>query len=142
MAASRTSGVINGTDLAVYNSTNLIGASTTCSLQMSADMRDTSNKDTAGWKKVLPGQKSWTVSTEGLVAHSVSNNFAYLFGLWSAKTALTLNFRSVSNYAGDYYWSGTAYITSLSLNAGNEQNVTFSVSFQGDGVLTQTDPLV
>ena len=142
MAASRTSGVINGTDLAVYNGSNLIGVSTSCSISMSADMRDTSNKDTAGWKKVVPGQKSWTVSTEALLAHSVAYNFGYLYGLWYNKTALTIYVKSVSNPTGDYYWTGTAYINSLNLTAGNEQNATFSVSLQGDGALTQTDPLV
>lgn len=141
MAASRTSGVLNGTDLALYNNTYLIGTSTTCSLSVSADMRDTSNKDSAGWKAVLVGQKSWTVSVEGLVAHSVSYNYAYLFGLWTNKTAVSVVLKSVSNAAGDYYWSGSGYITSLSMNAANEQNITYSLSIQGTGALTQTDPL-
>lgn len=141
MAAAKTVGVINGTMLLVYiDSTHPIALSTTCSLVLNSDMRDISNKDAAGWKKVLPGMKNWTVSCEGLVAYDTSYNYQYLLAAQLAGTAFSLSFKS-TNTAGDYYFSGSAYITTVNLTAQNEANATFSVSFQGSGALTLTDPL-
>lgn len=143
MAGARSTGVINGTDLGLYvaGSPTLLGASTSCTINLNRDMRDTSNKDSAGWKKVLPGQKSWTVSAEGLFIPNGTNNYYTLYTAWAAGTALTLTWKVISNPTGDMSYAGTAYITSLSKNAPNEGNVTYSVSFQGDGAITPTDPL-
>lgn len=141
MAAARSTGVISGTDLGVYLSSTLIGASTSCSISLSRDMRDTSNKDSAGWKKVLPAMKSWTVSCEGLFIPGGTGNYYSLYTSWAAGTALTISWKVTSNTAGDITYSGTAYITSLAKSGPNEANVTYSVSFQGDGAITPTDPL-
>jgi predicted secreted protein len=135
---ARTNAIINGTDLGVYLGGTLVALATQCTLSMSRDMRDTSNKDSAGWKKVLPGQRNWSVSTEGLYNPSTANSYITLWAAWKDGTALTLLFK---NSTQDYYWGGTVYITSLSQNAPLEGNVTWTVNFQGDGVLTETDPL-
>jgi predicted secreted protein len=138
---ARTNAVINGTDLGVYTGTvtpTIIGLATSCTLTLNTDMRDTSNKGSAGFKAVLPGQKNWTISTEGLYNPSTTNSFITLYSAWLAGTALTLTWK---NSTQDYYWSGTAYITSLSQNAPLEGNVTWSVSFQGTGAIVMTDPL-
>ena len=127
--------------MALYNGSYLLGLSTSCSVTMNREMRDTSNKDTAGWKKVLPGQKSWTMSSEHLYNPSGNYNLAYLVGLWTNGTALTVNFKSVSAPTQDYYFTGTAYITNVQMNAPNEGNVTYTIQLQGDGALTLTDPL-
>lgn len=140
---SRTNTILNGTDLGVYTgaSPSLIGASTTCSLQLTRDTRDVSNKDSGGWKAVKTGQKSWSISTEGLYNPSGTNGYIALYNAWTAGTELTLTLKSAGNPTGDYYWSGSAVITSLQMNAPNEGNATFSVTFQGTGALTMTDPL-
>ena len=138
---ARTNAVLNGTDLGVYTGVSpvLIALATTCTLNVNRDMRDTSNKDSAGWKQVLTGQRSWTVTAECLYNPSSTNGWgATLYAAWKDGTLLTL---TIKNGTQDYYWSGTAYITSMSMNAPNEGNVTYSVSFQGTGALTQTDPL-
>ena len=137
---ARTNTIINGTDLGVYigGSPTLIGLATTCTLSMNTDMRDTSNKGSAGFKAVLPGQKNWTVTTEGLYNPSTTNSYITLQAAWFANTALSLRWYNSNQ---DYYWSGTAYISALSQNAPNEGNVTWSVTFQGSGALSVTDPL-
>lgn len=138
---AKTSTVLNGTDLGVYtgSSPTIIGAATSCQITQNRDMRDTSNKDSSGWKKVLPGQKSWTVSTDGLYIPGGTNNYYTLYTAWAAGTALTLTWKSSSN-ASDYSFSGVAYITSISLNGPLEGNATYSVTFQGDGAITPVDP--
>jgi predicted secreted protein len=107
-------------------------------MTVNRDMRDTSNKDSAGWKKILPGQKNWSISVEALYNPAGTNNFSTLYTAWAAGTALTV---TVKNGTQDWYWSGTCYITSLSMNAPNEGNASLTAQFAGDGALTQTDPL-
>ena len=141
MPGARTTGVINGTSLLVYiDATHPIGYSTNASLALNADMRDISNKDSAGWKAVLPGQKNWTINCEALVIFTESYNLAYIMNLIIAKITVSIKI-ATSNIAGDYYFSGSAYVTSCNMNAGNEANATFTVNFQGTGALTLTDPL-
>ena len=137
---ARTNTIINGTDLGVYlgSSPTLIALATSCTLNLNRDMRDTSNKGSSGYKAVLPGQMSWTISVEGLYNPSTSNSYVTLYDAWVAGTLLTLRWYNSSQ---DYYYSGTGYITSLSQNAPLEGNVTWSVTFQGTGAITKTDPL-
>jgi len=131
-----TADVINGTDLLLYDNTHPFAGSTTCSMQVSNDMRDTTNKDSAGWKTVLPGGRSWTISCEGLVSFDQTYNYVYLLNFIINKTRIALKFKT-SN-ASDTYFSGYAYLTSISMDAGNNANTTFSAQFQGDGALTIT----
>lgn len=137
---AKTSGVLDGTIWGLYSGANLLGLGTSCSLSLNTDLRDISNKDTAGWKKVLAGQKTWTMSGEHLAAFSETYNYTYLLNLQLNGTALTLAMKT--NVATNWYMSGTAYITSIQVSAPNAQNTTFSIQFQGDGALTLTDPEV
>ena len=139
--AARTPGVLNGTDLLVYiDSTHPIGLSTDCSITINRATRDTSNKDSGGWKTVLPGQREWTVSCNALVAFDNTYNLTYLTALMIAGTVINLKFQT-GNTAGDPSFSGTALITSVNASAANQSNTTFSISFQGSGPLALTDPL-
>lgn len=139
---ARTTNVINGTDLLLFiDATHVIGHSTTCSMTLSADMRDVSNKDSAGWKAVLPGQKNWTAQAEGLTVFSDTYNLKYMMDLIVNKTPVSLKL-TTPNPTGDYTWAGSAYVTSVNMNGANEANSTFSVSFQGTAALTITDPLL
>ena len=97
------------------------------------DLRDTTNKDTAGWKTVLPGLQSWTMETSGLVTFSINYNYGYLMALVLNKTLVTLNFKTAN--AGDFYYSGTGYLQNISVDSANQANVTYSASFVGTGAL-------
>lgn len=141
MPAARSTTILNGTDLLLYvDSTHVIASSTTCGITVNRDMRDISNKDSAGWKAVLPGQGNWTASCEALMFANSSYNYAYLMGAIIAKTSFSLKFQT-TNAAGDVYYSGSAYLTSVSITAQNEQNGTLTANFQGTGALAITDPL-
>jgi len=141
---ARPNAIIHGTDMGVYTGTGtpvLIALATTCQLTFNRDVRDTSNKDSAGYKTVLPGMKNWSVSSEGLYNPGSTNGLKALYDAWTAGTLLTLTFKSATTSTQDFNWSGTAYITSLTMNAPNERNITWSVNFQGTGAITCTDPL-
>jgi predicted secreted protein len=136
MASSPTAGILNGTDLLVYDNTNKIAYSQSCKLSLNVNLRDTSNKDSAGWATALTGQKDWSAEVSGLVALDTGYNLQYFMNLILAGTLVTLKVKTTNS--GDYYFSGTAYLTSCSVDAGNQQNVTYSANFKGTGALTIT----
>ena len=129
-----TAGILNGTDLLVYDNTNKIAYSQSCKLALNMNLRNTSNKDSAGWETNLTGEKSWSVEVSGLVALDTSYNLAYLMGLILTGATVALKFKTGNS--SDYYYYGTAYMTSCSVEASNQANVTYSASFKGTGALT------
>jgi len=144
-----TTGIFNGTSLVVLIGTEVIGYATSCSLSLAVDTPDSSTKQSLGWAEHIGGQKSWSLTTDGLatvvpgtVATYVTT--AELNALAIARTAVTVKFTTVDNstvggitpVSGDVIYSGSAFIESVDLTADMENPVTYSVSFVGTGVLT------
>lgn len=140
MAASTS--VMNSTDVVIQVSSDdvtyeIIGKMTSASLAVSMATRDTSTKDSSGWMEVLEGQKSWTLSGEGLVVYSNSGKTTpdEIYTFVSNRSKVYVKFGSTSS--GEYAYSGQGYFTEFSNDAGFEDNATFSFSFQGTSTLTQ-----
>ena len=139
-----TTGVFNGTSLVVLISGQVIGHSTSCSLSLAVDAPDASDKEAGGWAVEIGGQKSWSVTTDGLstVVPGVLANYVStdeLMILAADRVAVTLKFTTVTGttpVTGDVYWTGSAFIESVDITADMENPVTFSVSFKGTGALT------
>ena len=135
MAASTS--VMNSTDVVIMVASEIVGKITSASLSVSMATRDTSTKESAGWMEVLEGQKSWTLSGEGLVVYNNTGKatpddiYTYL----SNRTAVAIEFGSETT--DEKYYSGSGFFTEFTTDAGVEDNATFSFSFQGTGVLTQ-----
>jgi predicted secreted protein len=102
-------------------------------LNINQDLRDVSTKDSAGWRRVLEGRRSWSVSAEGM--YVPNGAFNSLYDAWLNRTTLTA--RIASTVSGDDYFEGECMFASGSLAApGSEDNCTWDVSFEGDGALT------
>jgi predicted secreted protein len=144
-----TTSVFNGTSLVVLIGTEVIGFATSCSLSLAIDAPDASTKQSLGWADEIGGQRSWSLTTDGLatvvpgtVATYVTT--AELNALAIARTAVTVKFTTVDNstvggvtpVSGDVIYSGSAFIESVDMTADMESPVTYSVSFKGTGVLT------
>jgi TP901-1 family phage major tail protein len=101
------------------------------------ETRDTSTKDSAGWRDLLEGQRSWSLAGDGLVVYSLTSADGYsdLFGYLNGRTNLYVKFGSVT--AAEKSYSGRGFITSLDQEAGVEDNATFSFSFEGSGALAE-----
>ena len=134
--------IMNATDVLIQFSTDgvtydEVGRMTNASLSISMETRDTSTKDSAGWRELLEGQKSWSLSGDGLVVYSLTGaeGFADLFGYLGNRTNLYVKFGSTGS--GEKYYSGRGFVTSLDQEAGVEDNVTFSFSFEGTGALAE-----
>lgn len=138
-----TSGIVNGTKFGVYNGAVLIAYATSGSVSINHSARETSNKESAGWKEIMEGQRDWEISCEGMVAFLTLAGAAVsgttmdeLFTTNIAtRTPLTIAFES--SETGDYKWSGSCYVSSISMDAPNEESTTYSCSFTGTSVLTQ-----
>lgn len=138
-----TDGVINGTKFAVYAGTTKVAYATSASITMNHNLRDTSTKDSSGWRDQLEGQRDWEVSVEGMLIFTNLDGTA-ITGLTmnelytsyiATRDSFTLKFST--EVSGDIKWSGTAFLTSLSADTPNEDSSTWSGSFSGSGALTQ-----
>ena len=139
-------GQINGTELGCYIDGTLVAYSTSATLNVNHTPRSTSNKEDGGWETAMEGYRNWDVSCDALYAwldpagSAISNEtLSEIFtGYIHTRASFTLTFGVTSTTAGDTKYTGTAWLTSASLSAPNEDTATFSVSFQGSGALTQT----
>ena len=123
--------VIKGLDVLIKVGSQVVGGQRNASVEMSAETIDTTVKTTGGWASKIPGIKSWTSSCDGVY-------FLDDAGLKAAQTAF-MNGTAVqlvfSNSEGLAY-SGQAVITSMSVEAGQEDVVAYTISFEGTGALT------
>lgn len=135
---AQTTGIMNGTDLAVYFNTTdgsetVLAHATECSISISEDARDTTTKQSGGWRELLEGLRSWSVSTSHLHAEDAANGVQDIWSALSSRSEVSLLLSTEET--GDYRWNGRARIASIEKNAGTEDNVTYSVTFEGTGAL-------
>ena len=128
---------MNSTDVVIIVASEIVGKMTSASLSVTMATRDISTKDSAGWMEVLEGQKSWTLSGEGLVVYNNTGKATPddIYTLLSNRAAVAIEFGSETT--DEKYYSGSGFFTEFSTDAGVEDNATFSFSFQGTGTLTQ-----
>ena len=136
--------IMNSTDVVIQISEDsgttydIIGRATSASLSVSMETRETTTKDSAGWQENLEGLKSWSLSGDGLVTYSITGDYDTpddLFTLLNSRTLVKVKFGSATS--GEIDYTGDAYLVSYEQEAGVEENVTYSFSFTGTGVLTQ-----
>lgn len=138
--------IFNGTDLVVkIQAVN--GAadefklmhSTSCSLSLNADTIDISTKDSLGFRDLLGGQKSFSLSADGLMDFASTGSTTdpdELFTNMMNRTSVTFTF--ALDVQSGYKYTGSAFITSLEVSGGVEDAPTYSVSLEGTGAITQT----
>lgn len=137
-----TTGIINGTLMRLFKGSTAIGYATSCQMNITAAMREILTKDSpaGGFREVLKGQLSGTLSTEALYAGpgDASTNVAFddLFVDLIAGTVLTIKF--TTDVVGDNIFTMSAICTSLDLNAGVEENTSYSASFEITGAIVKT----
>ena len=129
-----TTGIMNGTLLGVYAGSTLIAHATEGSISLSMDTRDATTKDSSGTRDILEATKSGTISVSALYAEDAVYGVDDLMGAWSGRSQLTVKFST--EVSGDHYWSAAAYVTSLEVSSGMEDNVTYSATFELTGAIT------
>ena len=123
----------NATAVTLSVAGEVMAHATSASLSISMDLRDSTTKSSAGWSESLGGLKSWEMSGDAFVDLAATDaSMADCFDLLIAGTAVA----AVFNIDTETY-TGQALITSVSADAGVEENTSFSVSLTGTSVLTK-----
>ena len=141
--------IFNGTDLILKVLNQASGGteeklmhSQNVSISMNVDTIDISTKDSSGFRELLGGQKSFSLSPDGLMDFNSAGTVTEvdeLFDQMFGRTAVTFTFGLSSPATGDYTYTGSGFITSLEVSGGTEDAPTYSVAIEGSGSLTQND---
>jgi predicted secreted protein len=129
--------IIDGGDILMYVDGKLLGCATSHSIEISNSTREISCKGSGDWTDVEYGRHSWTGSVDALFnlyEGDGKTRYKDLFSLMINKQTVTI----ASEYVeGDdtFALSGEAIITSVSKNAADADNASYSVSLQGKGML-------
>ena len=126
-----------GKNLVVQVDGTKIGVSRSCSFSMSADTVDTSNKD-QDWKGKEPGQRSASVSSDGLIDFDDTNGIFAIDDALLNATKVTLIWGKASPSTGEITYTGDFLVTNFELAGDNNAEGTHSAQFESDGAITRT----
>lgn len=149
--------VIKGGDLMLFVGDKSIAYATNHTLNISADTKETSSKDSGGkWQTSEVGVLSWTCTSENLCGNDGEGiGYQELIDMMVAREAVTGVFALEGNSPNladgkldtvpkdgwtakaNSGYTGQMIITSIDVNAPNGENATFTVNFTGVGALTK-----
>jgi predicted secreted protein len=118
---------LNGTNIILRKSGTVFAASTSCSLEVSSDQIDITNKSSGFRKQYAYGFKSFSISCEGLIT---LENYDYFDMITDQENNTQI---SVTFTIGSNVFSGTCNIESVSVDGPVEGVATYSVTLQGTG---------
>jgi len=132
--------IINGTvyllKIGTDGSEVAIPDQTEGSISINMETRDITTKDSSGYRELLEGVRSASLSVSGLVDDDGAGGAgADLFAVLNARTATHIIFGLDSG--DDYHYECDAFCTSLEVSAGTEDNVTYSATFEVTGGITE-----
>ena len=116
-----------------------IGYSTSASLSVNRETIDVTNKDSEGASEYIEGTKSFEITTDALQDFTQGEDFQNQ--LEDLKTGDSVFVRFSERFSGgtDIAYAGYVKVTSVSMEAGVEENATFSVTFQGTGDIARQE---
>lgn len=108
-----------------------VGGQRGATLNRSASLIDVSNKVSGDWAKSISGMKNWSIDADGLFALDDA-------ALEALETAFNTSAEVLIQIAKgtDLVYTGKAYITDFPIEAPYDDVATYSVSFAGNGPLT------
>ena len=129
--------ISKGIDVLVYVDGTAIACQTGASLSMTADNSTYSCKDTT-WKGVIVSNLEWSMTCDALQIFNGATADP-LFTAFSTGASVTVKFVDSSNTTATEKtgYTGDAYITDITYDASQTDALTVSVSFIGDGALTE-----
>lgn len=124
-----------GMDILIKLGAQVLGGQRSASVEMSSETIDTTNKTSGAWTSKMTGLKSWTVDCDG-VFFVDDEGYKAAINAFMNGTAVTVELADSSKSVG---YTGEAIITSISVDAPYEDVMTYSVSFEGNGALTEVE---
>ena len=128
--------IINGTVWLLALGGTDLPDQTEGSISINMDMRDITTKDSAGYRELLPGLRSGSISVSGIVDDEGTGGAGgTLFTALSSQTEQSIVFGLDST--NDYHYTCFGYCSSLEVSGGTEDNVTYSATFELTRAITQ-----
>lgn len=124
----------NGSDVLLLIGTAKISGETANSLNLIRDAIETTHKHSPDKAKTyIPGESGATISVSGCLdpLNVVDWGYSTAFAAWEGSTVFTFKVGGI--VAGDKYYTGSAFITSLTLDNPQNDRSTFSVELQVTG---------
>lgn len=121
-----------------------IAFATSCSVQIDGETIDTSNKMSGRWNSNLAGKNGYTITTDALYTQATGlYSFDSLMEKMIEGGKLEWTIGKATDYkSGNYeldktkpYYNGEGFVTSLSLNAGNNEVANCSITITGSGAI-------
>jgi predicted secreted protein len=132
--------LVNGTDLRIFVGTKKIAFETSCDIELSTTMIETSSKDSGAWETAIPGRKSWGLSATIQLDYNDADTTVYtydeLLTAWLNQSVLTVSFKTSATQAT--ILTGSAYVESKPVKGGDMEIATVDVKLKGTGELAKT----
>ena len=146
-----TTGIFNGSQYTVMFETDpsavvVADHVTDLSVNVSTETRDTTSKNNGGYRALLPGLKTLTVNFTAFYAGDASNGYDELMTDFIAGNkqsvkicSFDFNAQTPGEIAGDKEIIFKAFITSLELSAGTEDNASYTCTMECVSAITFQD---
>ena len=129
--------ILNGTVWLLRIGGTVLPDQTEGSISINMETRDITTKDSSGYRELLEGVRSGTISVSGLIDDDNAGGAGgVLFADLDSRTAQTILF-GFDGTSGDYHYTCSAFCTSLEVSGGTEDNVTYSATFEISGAITE-----
>ena len=130
--------ILNGTVFLLKIGGTALPDQTEGSISINMETRDITTKDSGGWRELLEGVRSGSISVSGLVDDDGAGGAGgVLFADLNSRTAQTIIF-GLDTVGDDYFYSCDAFCTSLEISGATEDNVTYSATFEITSDITET----
>ena len=145
MAFNVNTDLVLGDDMYLYvtSGNTPVAFATSCSIQIDGETIDTSNKMSGRWNSNLAVKNGYTISTDALYTQATGlysfdslmeqmvagGKLEWAIGKCKDRTTFELDTTKA-------YYSGEGFVTSLSLNAGNNEVANCSITVTGSGEIT------
>lgn len=151
---AQSSNIVKGQELMLFQDGKSIAFATSHTLSITGNTTDISSKDHGFFTASALTSVTWEISAENLYTDAAFDKYfnamvntrkpvQVVFGHYADDASLAIagiadtNTDSWKQPTSGCYYKGEAYITSLSANAANGDNATFSVTLSGVGKLEQ-----
>lgn len=133
-----------GIDILIKVDEEIVALQKGATLNRSADTIDTTTKTSGGWKEFVASLKEWSIDCDGLYTlprATGTTSFRLLEDAFNNGSEVDVEFALADEtdlVAGDTIgFTGKAIIVDFPLEAPMDDSVTFSVSLQGTGALSE-----
>jgi hypothetical protein len=131
-----TTGVLNGTLMAIYVGGTKVATLLTNSISINRPTRSIASKDDATWDAKAINRANWSKSGRAFFKFDAGYGFRNLYAAIVAGAAVTV--RSSTAVSGDYYYEGSAFLTEVGADYADNDNSEYSFTLEGTGALSET----